>query len=79
MHEAAQNQVLFQPKTETLICQYSNVRWHIYKLQEVSKQLKALYYRQFILTIACSLFPVPCAQRYNFRLNQQALSREKTQ
>ncbi|OZH54675.1 hypothetical protein AFK68_09445 [Hydrocoleum sp. CS-953] len=37
------------------------MRWHIYKLQEVSKQLKALYYRQFILTIACFMFPVPCS------------------
>ena len=44
---------------------YSNVRWHIYKLQEVSKQLKALYYLQFILTIACFMFPVPGAQRYS--------------
>ncbi len=43
---------------------YSNVRWHALQIAGGAQELKALYYRQFILTIACFLFPVPCAQRY---------------
>nr|MDJ0555463.1 hypothetical protein [Microcoleaceae cyanobacterium MO_207.B10] len=43
---------------------YSNVRWHALQIAGGVQELKALYYRQFILTIACFMFPVPCAQRY---------------
>ncbi|MDJ0556649.1 MAG: hypothetical protein QNJ68_19850 [Microcoleaceae cyanobacterium MO_207.B10] len=48
-----------------LIIKYSNVRWHALQIAGGVQELKALYYRQFILPFPRSLFPVPCAQRYN--------------